>query len=88
MSILNGPRLNFWGGIRTNVSVPNNAATLPIDNGQTLALFDLTTSTVSPPAQAYSDDQLNQFINAPPGSSTPPAAGTTMASTPSTCRTC
>lgn len=67
MSILNGPRLNFWGGIRTNVSVPNNAATLPIDNGQTLALFDLTTSTVSPPAQAYSDDQLNQFINAPTG---------------------
>ena len=66
MSILNGPRLNFWGGIRTDVSVPNNSPTIPYSSG-TLNLFDLTTSTVAPSAQVFSDDQLNAFINAPSG---------------------
>ena len=66
MSILNGPRLNFWGGIRTDVSVPNNSPTIPYSSG-TLNLFDLTTSTVAPSAQLFSDDQLNAFINAPSG---------------------
>ncbi|MBT2337718.1 MULTISPECIES: hypothetical protein [Pseudomonas] len=67
MSILNGPRLNFWGGIRTDVSVPNNSPTIPYDGNAKWPLFDLTTSTLAPGAQSYTDDQLNSMINAPNG---------------------
>lgn len=65
MSILNGPRVNFWGGISTDVSVPNNSPTLPTGPTSRMELFDLTTSTVAPTAQGYSDDQLYALINAP-----------------------
>ncbi|MCE4056521.1 hypothetical protein [Pseudomonas sp. Au-Pse12] len=65
MSILNGPRLNFWGGISTDVSVPNNSPTLPNGIETSLDLFDLTTSTVAEQARTYSDDQLYELINAP-----------------------
>ncbi|OOG87379.1 hypothetical protein B0E42_07260 [Pseudomonas sp. A25(2017)] len=67
MSILNGPRLNFWGGIRTDVSLPNNSPTIPYDGNDDWPLFDLTTSTLAPGAESYSDDQLNNMINAPTG---------------------
>ncbi|MGB3126017.1 MAG: hypothetical protein WBB95_19570 [Pseudomonas sp.] len=67
MSILNGPRLNFWGGIRTDVSLPNNSPTIPFNGNQEWPLFDLTTSTLAPGAQPYTDDQLNTMINAPDG---------------------
>ncbi|MCW1247378.1 hypothetical protein OC610_23370, partial [Pseudomonas sp. SAICEU22] len=67
MSILNGPRLNFWGGIRTDVSLPNNSPTIPYDGNDDWPLFDLTTSTLAPGAEPYSDDQLNNMINAPAG---------------------
>jgi hypothetical protein len=67
MSILNGPRLNFWGGIRTDVSLPNNSPTIPYDGNDEWPLFDLTTSTLAPGAQSYTDDQLNNMINAPDG---------------------
>ena len=67
MSILNGPRLNFWGGIRTDVSLPNNSPTIPYDGNDDWPLFDLTTSTLAPGAQSYTDDQLNNMINAPTG---------------------
>lgn len=68
MSILNGSRLNFWGGIRTDVSVPNNSPTIPVGSeSETLQLFDLTTSQVAQEAQSYTDDQLNAMINAPTG---------------------
>lgn len=66
MSILNGPRLNFWGGIRTDVSVPNNSATIPYKDGK-LHLFDLPTSTLAAEASSYTDDELNDMINAPNG---------------------
>ncbi|RMQ47636.1 hypothetical protein ALQ04_04112 [Pseudomonas cichorii] len=75
MSILNGPRLNFWGGISTDVSVPNNSATLDEDNDTKFNLFDVTTSTIAPEAQPYTDEQLNEKINAP--SSSPPTTGYT-----------
>lgn len=65
MSILNGPRLNFWGGISTDVSVPNNSPTLPNGIATSLELFDLTTSTVADQAKTYSDEHLYQLINAP-----------------------
>ncbi len=72
MSILNGPRLNFWGGIRTDVSVPNNSPTITYNNQKsTLNLFDLATSTLAAEAQQYSDAQLNQMINAPLNTNTP-----------------
>ncbi|WP_395606904.1 hypothetical protein [Pseudomonas sp. B22129] len=67
MSILNGPRLNFWGGIRTDVSLPNNSPTIPFNGNPDWPLFDLTTSTLAPGAQPYTDDQLNNMINAPAG---------------------
>ncbi|SDB57744.1 hypothetical protein SAMN03159382_04491 [Pseudomonas sp. NFACC23-1] len=67
MSILNGPRLNFWGGIRTDVSLPNNSPTIPYDGNDDWPLFDLTTSTLAPSAESYTDDQLNNMINAPTG---------------------
>ncbi|MGY2400647.1 hypothetical protein [Pseudomonas sp. SDO5271_S396] len=67
MSILNGPRLNFWGGIRTDVSVPNNSPTIPFNGKKDWPLFDLTTSTLEPGAQSYTDDQLNNMINTPTG---------------------
>src|SRR5471030_282074 len=67
MSILNGPRLNFWGGIRTDVSLPNNSPTIPQGEPDGWPLFDLTTSTLAPGAQSYTDDQLNGMINAPNG---------------------
>lgn len=67
MSILNGPRLNFWGGIRTDVSLPNNSPTIPQGEPDGWPLFDLTTSTLAPGAQSYTDDQLNDMINAPNG---------------------
>ncbi|BCQ65197.1 MULTISPECIES: hypothetical protein [Pseudomonas] len=72
MSILNGPRLNFWGGIEANVSLPNNSPTIPSepsnpDSQETLSLFNLTTSTLYPEAELYSDDQLTEMINAPTG---------------------
>ncbi|BCG24931.1 hypothetical protein TUM18999_31220 [Pseudomonas tohonis] len=66
MSILNGPRLNFWGGIRTDVSLPNNSPTIPQGNRK-LHLFDLPNSQVAAEAAGYSDDQLNEWINAPTG---------------------
>ncbi|MBN6714362.1 hypothetical protein [Pseudomonas capsici] len=75
MSILNGPRLNFWGGISTDVSVPNNSATLDENNNTKFNLFDVTTSTIAPEAQPYTDEQLNEKINAP--SSSPPTTGYT-----------
>ncbi|AMZ71033.1 MULTISPECIES: hypothetical protein [Pseudomonas] len=67
MSILNGPRLNFWGGIRTDVSLPNNSPTIPYGGNDDWPLFDLTTSTLAPSAESYTDDQLNNMINAPTG---------------------
>lgn len=67
MSILNGPRLNFWGGIRTDVSLPNNSPTIPVEGNDEWPIFDLTTSTLAPGAQSYTDDQLNGMINAPNG---------------------
>lgn len=67
MSILNGPRLNFWGGIRTDVSLPNNSPTMYYNGIKNWPIFDLTTSTLAPTAQSYSDDQLNSMINAPTG---------------------
>ncbi|TWH75999.1 hypothetical protein LX59_01509 [Azomonas agilis] len=68
MSILNGSRLNFWGGIRTDVSVPNNSPSIPVGSeNETLQLFDLTISQVAQEAQSYTDDQLNNMINAPTG---------------------
>ncbi|UVM47176.1 hypothetical protein LOY47_13250 [Pseudomonas brassicacearum] len=67
MSILHGPRLNFWGGIRTDVSLPNNSPTIPYDGNDDWPLFDLTTSTLAPGAEPYTDDQLNNMINAPAG---------------------
>lgn len=67
MSILNGPRLNFWGGIRTDVSLPNNSPTIPYDGNPKWPIFDLTTSTLAPGAQSFSDEQLNDMINAPNG---------------------
>ncbi|NBF09265.1 hypothetical protein [Pseudomonas sp. Fl4BN1] len=66
MSILNGPRLNFWGGIESNVSLPNNSPSIPVGK-ETLQLFNLTTSTVAPQAQPYSDDELNNLMNSPNG---------------------
>ena len=87
MSILNGPRLNFWGGIRTDVSLPNNSPTIPQGNRK-LHLFDLPNSQVAAEAAGYSDDQLNEWINAPTGDYYTAGAGTTMASTWWTCRTC
>ncbi len=76
MSILNGPRLNFWGGISTDVSVPNNSATVPQNDTTGFKLFDPATSTIAPEAQSYTDEQLNEKINAP--SSTAPASGYTQ----------
>jgi hypothetical protein len=67
MSILNGPRVNFWGGIRTDVSLPNNSPSIPYNGNPNWPLFDLTTSTLAPGAQPYGDDQLNSMINAPTG---------------------
>jgi hypothetical protein len=67
MSILNGARINFWGGIRSDVSVPNNSPTIPYDNDKTLNLFDLATSTIATEAQSFTDDQLNKMMNAPSG---------------------
>jgi hypothetical protein len=67
MSILNGPRLNFWGGIRTDVSLPNNSPTIPYNGDDNWPIFDLTTSTLAAGAQSYTDDQLNNMINAPTG---------------------
>lgn len=67
MSILNGPRLNFWGGIRTDVSLPNNSPTIPNGTNPHWPLFDLTTSTLAPGAQSNTDEQLNNLINAPTG---------------------
>lgn len=67
MSILNGPRLNFWGGIRTDVSLPNNSPTIHMgpDDKQKLNLFDIPNSQVAAAAQSYSDDELNDLMNAP-----------------------
>ncbi len=76
MSILNGPRLNFWGGISTDVSVPNNSATVPQNDTTGFKLFDPATSTIAPEAQSYTDEQLNEKINAP--SSAAPASGYTQ----------
>lgn len=76
MSILNGPRLNFWGGISTDVSVPNNSATVPQGDQTGFKLFDPATSTIAPEAQSYTDEQLNEKINTP--SSTAPASGYTQ----------
>ncbi|MBX8589202.1 hypothetical protein K5D56_07425 [Pseudomonas cichorii] len=76
MSILNGPRLNFWGGISTDVSVPNNSATVPQNDDDGFQLFDPATSTIAPGAQSYSDEQLNEKINTP--SSTAPTSGYTQ----------
>ncbi|HCT04009.1 MAG TPA: hypothetical protein DIW86_01465 [Pseudomonas sp.] len=65
MSILNGPRLNFWGGITTDVSVSNNTPCLPQNADNGWPVFDLARSIVAPQAEAYSDDELNAMIDTP-----------------------
>ena len=46
MSILNNYRINFFGGIEVDVSVPNNKATYPVD-GQKHDIFNPATSTLT-----------------------------------------
>lgn len=65
MSILNGPRLNFWGGITTDVSVSNNTPCLPQGADNSWPVFDLARSVVAPKAEAYSDDELMGMLNTP-----------------------
>lgn len=57
MSILNGPRINFWGGIEVDVSTVNNAGKYPIDkNG------NLTTGTTKNPVFDVKNATMNEFV--------------------------
>jgi hypothetical protein len=60
MGILNGPRVNFWGGIQINVCTANNS-----DAVNNLNLLDVATSTVS---SAYTDQQIIDLMRTDPGS--------------------
>lgn len=66
MSILNGPRINFFGGIEVDVSVPNNQGTYPI-NGNNEAIFDPKTSTLTDLVyeQNITDDDLIAMLREP-----------------------
>ena len=56
MGILNGPRINFWGGIQTNVCTTNNSQ---IIDGQ--QVFDAATATMT---TTESDADLIEMIRA------------------------
>ena len=60
MGVLNGPRINFWGGIQTNVCVANNA-----DKIGDAVMLDLATATVS---SQFSDQEIIDQIRKPSGS--------------------
>lgn len=57
MGILDGPRINFWGGIQTNVCTTNNSNEI---GGKTL--IDLARATVT---SSESDEDLIKFIRDP-----------------------
>jgi hypothetical protein len=57
MGILNGPRINFWGGIQTNVATTNNSDQI---GGQDP--IDVATSMVSPD---ITDEALIKLIRTP-----------------------
>jgi hypothetical protein len=57
MGILNGPRINFWGGIETNVCVANNT-----DQIGGKDLLDLAASQASP---NFTDEQIIAVIRTP-----------------------
>ncbi|MEE3624466.1 hypothetical protein UCD39_10760 [Nitrospirillum sp. BR 11752] len=57
MGILNGPRINFWGGIRANVCTANNS-----DQVGDVKLLDLANSMVRP---GYTDEQAIDLMRTP-----------------------
>ncbi|NQW01446.1 MAG: hypothetical protein HQ483_17215 [Rhodospirillales bacterium] len=57
MGILNGPRINFWGGIQTNVCTANNSDSIAGAN-----ILDLATASLS---TDFSDDEIIRRMRAP-----------------------
>lgn len=64
MGILNGPRINFWGGIQTNVCTTNNSENIRGASSDGPNLVDLATATVSP-ANTMTDQELIAYIREP-----------------------
>ncbi|MEA1675986.1 hypothetical protein [Nitrospirillum sp. BR 11163] len=67
MGILNGPRINFWGGIRTNVCTANNSDTVTVGSSK-LQILDLAASKVNPKYAGDTDEQLINYLRQDPGS--------------------
>ncbi len=68
MGILNGPRINFWGGIKTNVCVANNDEAVPQVNNPPLGnrhILDLPAARVGRDGEHMSDDQIIALMRAP-----------------------
>jgi hypothetical protein len=63
MGILNGPRINFWGGIQTNVCTANNTN----DPGNT-PILDLAKAQVAESAQSMTDNQIIDWMRTPTNS--------------------
>ncbi|MCV6590990.1 MAG: hypothetical protein OIF57_18510 [Marinobacterium sp.] len=59
MGILNGPRINFWGGIRTNVALANNQQ---IFSGE--KIVDLVNPSVVP-GMNHTDESIVAFLQEP-----------------------
>ncbi len=68
MSILNSTRINFFGGIEVDVSVPNNTGTYPIGkDGADEQIFDPKTSTLTDFVYEnnITDEQIIDMLKAP-----------------------
>jgi len=65
MGILNGARINFWGGIKTNVCVANNSDTVQDAGTAKKTLLDLAQAQVGADGQSMSDQDIIEMMRAP-----------------------
>ncbi|WP_298769821.1 hypothetical protein [uncultured Shewanella sp.] len=67
MSIFSGPRINFWGGISTNVNVANNSNGVPqsAELKDQQPILDLARAQIAKKAASMSDENIIALMRAP-----------------------
>ncbi|WP_299495715.1 hypothetical protein [uncultured Shewanella sp.] len=67
MSIFNGPRINFWGGISTNVNVANNSNGVPQSAApqDQQPILDVASAQIAEQAASMTDEDIITLMRAP-----------------------
>lgn len=67
MSIFNGPRINFWGGISTNVNVANNSNGVPqtAKSEDQQPILDVARAQIAEQAASMTDEDIITLMRAP-----------------------